>query len=604
MRCRWSCHNFLLDGSFSLTLTIKGEIKMGSENFTQNIINIEPSAYDTSIVKVIFENVEEGIMITNDKRRIVVVNPAFEFVTGYSSKEVIGHTPGILQSGMHDSSFYEIMWAKIEKDGMWQGEIWNRRKTGDIYPEWLTIIAVQGANQHITHYCGIFTDLSERRSVESELKKRTLTDLLTKINNRFAYLERMKALLFTSSTTTTKMRHAVYFLDIDRFKQVNDVFGQAIGDKLLIAVARRIQKLLKNKDILARYGDDEFAITLTNIVHPREAAKFAQQVLHELERPFLIDGQEIFISASIGISLYPLDGVSTEELIQRADKAMYFSRQTGPGHFAFFIEDLEIDAKRVLLLDTELRKAIDNQDFQLYFQPKISLNTKQVIGVEALVRWTNDKLGFISPAEFIPYAEETGLIIPLSEMIIEMACNAFHVLRANGHASVPIAINISSIHFQQHNFLEAVQKILEKNNASAHNFEIEVTERTVLENSSEAVSKFDRLKQLGFTLSIDDFGTGYSSLSYLIRFPFDVLKIDRSFVQHICSSEEKQGIVDAIIQMAHRLNMKVVAEGVESAQQAQLLQEIDCDFAQGFHYGKPMPLGELLQFLAYWEHIQ
>ncbi|MEC1178266.1 EAL domain-containing protein [Metasolibacillus meyeri] len=578
---------------------------MSSKDFTQNDRNIaHSSAYETSIIKVIFENVEEGIMITNKQKQIVAVNPAFEFVTGYSSQEVIGHKPVILQSGLHDSAFYKKMWAKIDTDGIWQGEIWNRRKTGDIYPEWLTILAVKDADDCIMNYCGIFTDLSERKSVESELKKRTLTDLLTKINNRFAYLERMKALLLTSAATTTPMRHAIYFLDIDRFKQINDVFGHEVGDKLLIAVAKRIQKLLKNKDIFARYGDDEFAITLTNIVHPREAAKFAQQVIYEMEQPFIIEEQEIFVSASIGISLYPLDGTTTDELVHRADKAMYFSRQTGPGNFAFFIDDLEIDAKRVLLLDTELRKAIENDDFQLYFQPKVSLSTKQVIGVEALVRWKNDKLGFVSPAEFIPYAEETGLIIPLSEIIIEMACNAFHVLRANGYANVPIALNISSIHFQQPNFLETIQKILEKNNASAHNFEIEVTERTVLENSLEAVSKFNRLKQLGFTLSIDDFGTGYSSLSYLIRFPFDVLKIDRSFVQHICSSEEKQGVVDAIIHMAHRLNMQVVAEGVESTQQAELLQEIDCDFAQGFHYGKPMPLGELLQFLAYWEHIQ
>ncbi|WP_107942853.1 putative bifunctional diguanylate cyclase/phosphodiesterase [Metasolibacillus fluoroglycofenilyticus] len=578
---------------------------MSSKDFTHNNMDIEHSSvYKTSLVKVIFENVEEGIMITNEKKCIIAVNPAFEFVTGYSLSEVIGNTPAILQSGMHDSSFYKKMWAKIEKDGMWQGEIWNRRKTGDIYPEWLTIIAVKDGDNNIMNYCGIFTDLSERKSVESELKKRTLTDLLTKVNNRFAYLERMKALLLTSATATTPMRHAIYFLDIDRFKQVNEVFGHAVGDKLLIAVAKRIRRLLKNKDILARYGDDEFAITLTNIVHPREAAKFAQQVLHAMEQPFIIDGQEIFISVSIGISLYPLDGGTTDELVHRADKAMYFSRQTGPGNFAFFIEDLEIDTKRVSLLDTELRKAIENNDFQLYFQPKVSLKTKQVIGVEALVRWTNDKLGQVSPGEFIPYSEETGLIIPLSEMIIEMACSAFHVLRANGYANVPIALNISSIHFQQQNFLETIQKILEKNNTSAHNFEIEVTERTVLDNSSEAISKFDRLKQLGFTLSIDDFGTGYSSLSYLIRFPFDVLKIDRSFVQHICSSEEKQGVVDAIIQMAHRLNMQVVAEGVESKQQVQLLQEIDCDFAQGFHYSKPMPLGELLQFLAYWEHIQ
>lgn len=584
---------------------IKGGCSMGNNKLTHKKLKITHSSlHETNLMKVILENVEEGIMVTTKDKRIIAVNPAFKYVTGYSLEEVQGYTPSILQSGMHPKEFYFKMWEKIDEEGVWQGEIWNRRKTGELYPEWLTIIGIKNAIGEIVNYCGIFTDLSERKRVESELEKRTFTDLLTKVSNRFAYLERMKTLIATSAMTNTPKNHAVYFLDIDRFKQINDVFGHKVGDQLLTAVVTRIRELLKNKDILARYGDDEFAITLTNIAHPREAAKFAQQVMDAIEQPFHIEGHEIFITASIGISLYPLDGTTAEELIHRADKAMYFSRQIGPGNFSFFIDDLEIDAKRVLLLDVELRKAIEQKDFMLHFQPKISLETKQLIGVEALVRWHSNSLGDVSPGEFIPYAEETGLIIPLSEIIIEKACQAVHILRASGYTNVPIAINISSIHFQQPNFLETLQKILEKNNTSAQNFEIEVTERTVMDKSSEAISKFDRLKQLGFRLSIDDFGTGYSSLSYLIRFPFDILKIDRSFIQHICSSEDKQGIVDAIIQMAHRLKMQVVAEGVESANQEQLLQQMGCDFVQGFYYSKPIPIGELVQFLAYWEHIQ
>lgn len=559
------------------------------------------SRYPEHLIMKIFENVNEGIMITDKNKKIISVNPAFEFVTGYSVEEVVGKNPSILQSGIHDLSFYLTMWETLYNNGVWQGEIWNRRKTGDVYPEWLTIMAVKDPAGEITNYCGIFTDLSERKIVEDELQKRALTDSLTDVCNRFAYLERMNALLESSTHVSHNIQHAVFFLDLDRFKQVNDTLGHAVGDSLLVEVANRIQGLLKNKDILARYGGDEFVITLTNIVHPREAAKFAEKIIRVIEEPVILDGQEIFVSTSMGISIFPTDGETTDLLVNRADKAMAFSKQNGRNGFSFYFDDLHTDTKRVLLLDTELRKAIDNRDFTLYFQPKINAKNMQLIGVEALVRWQNDKLGFVSPAEFIPYAEETGLIIPLSEMIFDLACESHKQIMEAGLMKVPIAINISSIHFQQQNFLESIQQILERNNTSAVNFEIEMTERTVMNSASETVSKLVRLKQMGFKLSIDDFGTGYSSLSYLVRFPLDILKIDRSFIQHICSLDDKQAVVDAIIQMAHRLKMKVVAEGVESAQQVELLKEMGCDYIQGYYYSKPLPINELIDFIQFWE---
>lgn len=559
------------------------------------------SRYPEHLIMKIFENVNEGIMITDKNKKIISVNPAFEFVTGYSVEEVVGKNPSILQSGIHDLSFYLTMWETLYNNGVWQGEIWNRRKTGDVYPEWLTIMAVKDPAGEITNYCGIFTDLSERKIVEDELQKRALTDSLTDVCNRFAYLERMNALLESSTHVSHNIQHAVFFLDLDRFKQVNDTLGHAVGDSLLVEVANRIQGLLKNKDILARYGGDEFVITLTNIVHPREAAKFAEKIIRVIEEPVILDGQEIFVSTSMGISIFPTDGETTDLLVNRADKAMAFSKQNGRNGFSFYFDDLHTDTKRVLLLDTELRKAIDNRDFTLYFQPKINAKNMQLIGVEALVRWQNDKLGFVSPAEFIPYAEETGLIIPLSEMIFDLACESHKQIMEAGLMKVPIAINISSIHFQQQNFLESIQQILERNNTSAVNFEIEMTERTVMNSASETVSKLVRLKQMGFKLSIDDFGTGYSSLSYLVRFPLDILKIDRSFIQHICSLDDKQAVVDAIIQMAHRLKMKVVAEGVESAQQVELLKEMGCDYIQGYYYSKPLPITELIDFIQFWE---
>jgi len=558
------------------------------------------SKYPTALMTKIFENVSEGIMITDKYKRIELVNPAFEFVTGYKRDEVIGKTPAVLQSGVHELQFYLDMWQMIRQEGIWQGEIWNRRKTGDVYPEWLTIVGVANDEGEITNYCGIFSDLSERKIVENELEKRLLTDSLTEVSNRFAYIERMDNLLESTSTISHSVQHAVYFLDLDRFKQINDTLGHAVGDTILVEVAKRLKTLLKNKDIIARYGGDEFIITLTNVKSAKEAANFAEQIIGIIEQPLDINGQDIFISTSIGISMYPIDGETTEQLIHCADKAMTYSKKNGLNDYAFYFDELKTDSQRVLLLDSELRRAIESREFELHFQPKISMENEEIQGVEALIRWNSESLGFVSPAEFIPYAEETGLIIPLSEVIIEKACEAVIEMRQSGYKT-PVAINISSIHFKQQSFLDSVQAILERYNTPANNFEIEVTERTVMNSANETVSKLVRLKKMGFKISIDDFGTGYSSLSYLVRFPLDYLKIDRSFIQHIGSLDEKQAVVDAIIQMSHRLKMKVVAEGVEQAQQVDILRKMNCDIIQGYYYSKPLPLHELMEFLEYWE---
>ncbi|MGE7673630.1 EAL domain-containing protein [Lysinibacillus sp. NPDC094403] len=558
------------------------------------------SKYPIALMTKIFENVSEGIMITDKYKRIEMVNPAFEFVTGYKRDEVNGKTPAVLQSGVHELQFYLDMWQKIRQEGIWQGEIWNRRKTGDIYPEWLTIVGIANDEGEITNYCGIFTDLSERKIVENELEKRLLTDSLTDVSNRFAYIERMDNLLESTSTISHSVQHAVYFLDLDRFKQINDTLGHSVGDTILVEVAKRLKTLLKNKDIIARYGGDEFIITLTNVKNAKEAANFAEQIIGIIEQPLDINGQDIFISTSIGISMYPSDGETTEQLIHCADKAMTYSKKNGLNDYAFYFDELKTDSQRVLLLDSELRRAIENREFELHFQPKISMANEEIQGLEALVRWNSERLGFVSPAEFIPYAEETGLIIPLSEVIIEKACEAVIEMRQCGYKT-SVAINISSIHFKQQNFLDSVQAILERYNTPASNFEIEVTERTVMNSANETVSKLVRLKKMGFKISIDDFGTGYSSLSYLVRFPLDYLKIDRSFIQHIGSLDEKQAVVDAIIQMSHRLKMKVVAEGVEQAQQVDILRKMNCDIIQGYYYSKPLPLHELIEFMEYWE---
>ncbi|HJH11865.1 MAG TPA: EAL domain-containing protein [Metalysinibacillus jejuensis] len=556
------------------------------------------------VMRKIFESVSEGIMITDCRKRICHVNPAFEFVTGYPREEVIGHSPAILQSGVHGPHFYREMWEQILIDGVWQGEIWNRRKTGDVYPEWLTISEVRDEAGNVTNYCGIFSDLSERRHVETQLEQTIAMDSLTSVSNRHNYIERMQTLLAASSALTQAVKHAVYVIDIDRFKQFNDTFGHSKGDYILETVANRLKTLIKNKDIIARYGGDEFVITLTNITSMEEARAFADVILDIIRQPLPIEETEVFLNASIGIALYPHDGTTTEQLLHNADKAMTYIKATGRGGYEFYFDDLRTDVKRRIVLDAELRKAIDQKDFTLNYQPKVCAMTGQILGVEALVRWHNDKLGFVPPNEFIDHAEETGLIIPLSDVIFEMACEGYNALKRAGR-QMPIAVNVSSIHFEQPDFIASLTRILDAHEVSAQNLEIEVTERTVMNDASETVDKLVRLKKLGFKLAIDDFGTGYSSLSYLIKFPLDYLKIDRSFIQQITTLDEKQAVVDAIIQMSHRLNMKVIAEGVEQDKQVELLRSMGCDIIQGYYYSKPLPLDELIEFLSFWdEHTE
>lgn len=552
------------------------------------------------IVGSVFNNISEGVMFTDLNKVILSVNPAFEMVTGFKENEVIGNKPYILQSGMHSKDFYIKMWEEINESGKWSGEIWNRRKTGAIYPEWLTIVAIRNTAGEITNYCGIFEDLSEKKTAEKEIQIRTNTDTLTGTENNYAFANRMEALLETS--TEKNYKHALLFLDMDRFSQINDTLGHSIGDLLLSEIVYRLRPLIKNKDILARFGGDQFIITLADIHQPKEAMQLSEKILKKFEEPFNIDGHILYAAISLGISLYPHDGDNTELLISKAVKAKDFAKKNGGNQFAFYFEELKDGHENNnLLLDHELRKAIRDDQFELYYQPKIDLEKEQVSGFEALVRWNNEKLGFVSPAMFIPFAEETGLIIPLSELIIEKACQDWLELDRQGLGHLTIAINISSIHFHQENFIDSLNEILERNNCAPHNFELELTERTVMNNEVETTNRLIQLKMIGFKLSIDDFGTGYSSLSYLVNFPLNHLKIDGVFIELLTSAKPNQAVVDAIIQMGHRLNMKVIAEGVEQKEQVELLRNMGCDMIQGYYYSKPLPLIEAIEYLELWK---
>ena len=561
------------------------------------------SHYSDKLVHKLVQTISDGIMITDDQMRISFVNNSFERITGYSLEEVLGKNPKILSSGKQNAEFYQNMWKDIHAQGYWQGEIWNKKKSGEIYPEILTIASIKNEQGNVTNFYGVFSDISSKKTVEKELAELSMLDRLTQTSNRYAFTESLDALI-KQQTATHDSLHAMIFIDINRFKQINETVGDTIGDLVLIEISNRIKSLVVDHNLFARYGGDEFLLTLTNIVHQKEAAAYAEEIIEELSRPFYIEGNEIYITTSIGISIFPQDGIDAEKIIHKAEDAMIFARNNGQNQYAFYFEGLDTDSNRLLLLESALRKAIQNKEFQMFYQPKVSLEQQEIIGVEALVRWTSDQLGNVSPGEFIPLAEDTGLIIPLSEVILEKVCRDIIEWQTKGVNNLSVSVNIASLHFQQADFIERINTIVTEYNCSPSQLEIELTERTLMEDTEAIINKLIRLKNMGFKLSIDDFGVGYSSLSYLNRFPLNYIKIDQSFVQKITSLQEQQAIVDCIILMAHRLQIKVVAEGVETKDQMKMLKQMNCDIIQGYYYSKPIPGSELLDFLELWEILK
>lgn len=547
----------------------------------------------------VFDNINEGVMVTDMQGKILSVNPAFQVVTGYTEEEVLGKTPNILQSGIHNKEFYNKLWTSLNNKGYWRGEIWNKRKNGEVFPEWLTISCVKNDKGKVINHVAVFTDITDQKLAEKELKKLAHNDSLTGMANRYSYIKRMETLLKTAKKYDQQL--AVLFIDLDRFKQINDTFGHEAGDRLLIEVSGRLKELLKNKDMIARLGGDEFVMTLSNIKHPREAFVLAEKIIDVLSKPVWIEGHETYVSSSIGISFFPEDGMTVEQLLKNADKAMYEAKNHGRNRFAVYHDEMMNNASEKLSMEVELRKAIERNELFVVYQPQINLKNNHIEGVEALLRWKNEGLGMVSPADFIPLAEETGLIISIGEWVIEQVCKDLKTLEMMGFSNFKFAINISPLQFLQDEFVDHIMHILEKENVPARSIELELTESTIMPNAKTSTQRLVELKNQGFKISVDDFGTGYSSLSYLNRFPLDYLKIDQSFIKRIEKFEEDCSIVEAIITMAHRLHLKVIAEGVETERQLTFLQKEKCDIVQGYYFSKPVVLEELIDLLYIWE---
>jgi diguanylate cyclase (GGDEF)-like protein len=501
-----------------------------------------------------------------------------------------------MSSGRQDKEFYAEMWRKLLKTGMWAGEIWDRRKNGEIYPKWLTITAVKNEHGQATQYVAIFSDITARKMAEEEIRNLAFYDALTQLPNRRLFQDRLQAALLAS------VRHddfgALLFIDLDRFKLLNDTLGHDYGDMLLIEVAVRIKACIREIDTVARLGGDEFVVLLESISTDREDASrkaglVAEKIRESLAHPYQLKEHEHYSSPSIGIALFHDGEEQMDELIKHADAAMYQAKDAGRNTVCFYDPDMQKDMETRALLENDLRRAIENHELHLYYQMQVD-NDRRAVGAEALLRWIHPQRGLISPVEFIPVAEDSSLIIEIGNWVLETACA--QLAKWNGDPRMnrlTLAVNVSSSQFRMHDFVEHVAAVLHKHGAEPSRLKLELTESVVLNDLNDVGIKMQALRALGVQLSLDDFGTGYSSLAYLKRLPLDQIKIDRSFIRDITVDQSDAGMVQTIIDMAKNFKQEVIAEGVETEAQLTFLRHNDCMAYQGYFFSKPVPVEEM-----------
>jgi len=564
--------------------------------FARDITGRKRTQRELHLIAEVFRNTSEGIVITDPNGIIINVNDAYCSITGYRREEMIGDTPSKLKSDRHNASFYRHMWQSLEEDGHWVGEIWDRRKNGEVYPKWLSINAIHDENGTLTHYVGTFSDISELKGIEHKLEKMAYFDALTGLPNRSLFTDRIENEI--NNCRRFEQQCAVLFLDLDRFKLINDTLGHAAGDELLIEVSRRLEAKVRSIDTVARMGGDEFTILLSRIASADAAAHVAQNIIHELMEPITLLGEEVRVGGSIGIAIYPDDGDNHDTLTRHADTAMYEAKSNGRGQYHFFSEYMDKAAREHLSLERDLHRALEEEQFFLVFQPQIDAQSGATVRCEALIRWQHPQRDIVSPDKFIPIAEETGLIIPIGDWVIREVCKQISFWREYDLDIPPVAINLSARQFRQVGLVKHITKILDEYKVPVNLIEFEITETVAMENAESALRRLSALSEHGFSLAIDDFGTGYSSLSYLKTFPVNKLKLDRSFVRDIPSDVNDAAISSAVIHMANSLGHEVVAEGVETVEQRDFLLQQGCYIMQGYLFSRPLNSS---QYLAYLE---
>jgi diguanylate cyclase (GGDEF)-like protein/PAS domain S-box-containing protein len=543
------------------------------------------------LAAAVFDSTREGVLVTNDQGLIVHVNRAFMEITGYPQDEVLGHNPSKFKSGRHGPEFYRQMYRSILSAGQWSGEIWNRRKNGDIYPQWQSIRSVMGDNGEVKHFVAVFSDISAIKRSEQERLQLAHYDPLTDLPNRLLFIDRTTQAL--ASARSSKRGCALLVIDLDHFKNINDSLGHNVGDLVLRAVAERLKSVFGQELTLARLGGDEFALLVENCQQVVQAAGFAQRLLEGLKAPFLLDDQQLFISASVGISLFPSDASSAEQLLRNADSALFKAKSEGRERYALYTEELTAHARQRVELASELRRAIEQQELRVFYQPIHDLHSRRILGVEALVRWQHPARGLVPPGEFIPIAEQSGLIADIDAWVLNAACRQMCSWLAAGVAVAFVAVNVSSRLFSSGDLDRQVAQVLRETGLAAEHLELEVTESAVMEDPEQAIEQLHRLRDLGLSLAIDDFGTGYSSLLRLKRMPVQKLKIDQGFVAGLPSDEDDIAIVRVIIALAQSMGMRVLAEGIEQADQAAFLLANGCQLGQGYWFARPMPAEQI-----------
>ena len=543
----------------------------------------------------VFENTEEAIIIADKDGKVLSINSAFQKIYGYLPQEVQGKSLRLLHSQEQNRHFYQEMWQHIDERGIWRGKIINRTKDGELIPVWTTIKRILNDKGEVVNYTAIQTDLREIESSQAKADYLAYHDPLTGLSNRINFEEYLHHALAAAKRNNTQL--ALLFIDLDRFKVINDTLGHDIGDMVLIKVANRLKALLRESDFIARWGGDEFVVILENIASPSDAALVANNIIDALQQPTEVDNHKLLTTASIGISVYPENGDDIQTLIKHADSAMYLAKDEGKNNYRYYTQDLSKEIQKKLDIDMALHNALSNHEMYMVYQPQYSLKTGQIISAEALIRWKHDKLGYIPPDQFIPIAEDSGAIIKIGYFVFEESCKALQKLRKSGLKLEYMAVNVSSIQFREVHLLDTFLAIAQRHGLQASDIEIEITERFMMEQTTYNIELLQRFRDKGFKISIDDFGTGYSSMSYLKELPVDTIKIDKSFVDDIGEGSSNNVIIEAIIALAKTLGYVIVAEGIETKEQEHFLQEVRCDIGQGYLFSKPKRVDELIELI-------
>jgi diguanylate cyclase (GGDEF)-like protein/PAS domain S-box-containing protein len=556
------------------------------------------------VAAITFES-QEGMAVTDANGIILRVNQAYTEITCYAAEEAVGRKSGLLKSGRHDAAFYARMWDSLRERGAWQGEIWNRRKNGEVYPEWLTITVVTGAAGEVTNYVSTLTDITQRKAADDEIKHLAFYDALTRLPNRRLLIDRLQQAL--ASSASSGREGALMFIDLDNFKTLNDTLGHDAGDLLLQQVAQRLSTCVREVDTVARFGGDEFVVMLEDLsTNLPEAASHVESVgkkiLAALNKPYTIAGNEVQNTPSIGATLFDDHKNTADELLKRADLAMYEAKAAGRNTLRFFDPEMQAAVESRAALEADLRQGLDRNEFVPYYQPQVD-QRGLVTGAEALLRWRHPRRGLVLPADFIPFAEEIGLILPLGHSVLKAACCQLVAWAAHPQtASLTMAVNVSAQQFRQSEFVEQVMAVIDQTGADPRKLKLELTESLLVDNIQEVADKMFALKATGVSFSLDDFGTGYSSLAYLKRLPLDQLKIDKSFVRDLLTNPNDAAIVRTIVTLALSMGLEVIAEGVEMEQQRMFLIHENCHAFQGFLFGQPVPLAEFEAMLSAQPH--